>query len=297
MADERFAPCFIPLRGDGTQHFAVWHEPAGDTRPLRLVVHIPPFAEELNKSRRMSAAQARMLASDGAAVLRFDLLGCGDSDGEFGDADWAAWAADVIAACQWACLRWAERWPAHPPGARWLWAHRAGALLLEPVLQALDASWDLLLWQPALQGKAVLQQFLRLEAAAALIAGTGKPAQRSARDRLRSGEKVCIAGYELAPGLASGVESARLALPPGNRRIEWLECSPRESDGPAPAVAAVLQALSAGGHAVRLHSVRGPQFWQTTEIEDAPELLVRTIEVMRDVPLLASRDSVAVEQR
>ncbi len=272
MADA-FEPLYFTPEEGGPRRFAVWHWPAAGRVPSRLVVHVPPFAEEMNKSRRMAAMQARLLAAEGAAVLRFDLLGCGDSEGEFGDASWAAWRNDLVQACRWARSRWASQWPATEPSSTWLWAQRAGALLAGDVLGELGPAWQLLLWQPATQGKQVLQQFLRLEAAAALIAGPTATKQPSSRDRLNAGEAVDIAGYRLNPALASGLDAARLAVPSPARRIEWLECSPVEAAAPSPAVAAAAQALVEAGHRVRLHLVRGPAFWQTTEIEDAPALL------------------------
>lgn len=42
------------------------------------IVYIHPFAEEMNKSRRMAALQARALTLAGFAVLQLDLIGCGD---------------------------------------------------------------------------------------------------------------------------------------------------------------------------------------------------------------------------
>ena len=74
---------FAPLGRDPlSQRLCMWHTPPAGA-PRRLFVHVHGFAEELNKSRRMACLQARALAEGGDAVLRFDLLGCGDSDGEF----------------------------------------------------------------------------------------------------------------------------------------------------------------------------------------------------------------------
>lgn len=61
------------------------------------VLFVPPFAEELNKSRRMVAEAVRAFVEAGWAVLQLDLKGCGDSAGDFGDAAWADWLADVDA--------------------------------------------------------------------------------------------------------------------------------------------------------------------------------------------------------
>ena len=66
--------------GRAGQRFCVFHPAQGV--PRGAVVHVPALFEEMNKSRRMVALQARTLAAAGFAVLRIDLHGCGDSSGE-----------------------------------------------------------------------------------------------------------------------------------------------------------------------------------------------------------------------
>ena len=79
---------FLP--SDNGQRFCLYHPPQGSP-PQGRVLYLHPFAEELNSTRRVVAQQARALAKAGYGVLQIDLLGCGDSSGEFADATWAAW--------------------------------------------------------------------------------------------------------------------------------------------------------------------------------------------------------------
>src|SRR5215472_18869506 len=85
--------------------FALYHEADRSPRPLGGVVFVPPFAEEMNLSRRMVALQARMLAAAGVSVLLVDLYGTGDSAGDFSEARWALWVEDVLAAADWLEIR------------------------------------------------------------------------------------------------------------------------------------------------------------------------------------------------
>jgi pimeloyl-ACP methyl ester carboxylesterase len=140
------------------ERFCLYHAPAGVCRGALVYVH--PFAEEMNKSRRMAALQARALAAAGFGVLQIDLHGCGDSDGDFGDARWEQWHADLATASSWLHARLGQ-----PVG---LWGLRLGALL------ALDHArrhtvHQLVLWQPVLQGAAFLTQFLRLLVASGML--------------------------------------------------------------------------------------------------------------------------------
>src|SRR5882672_8203208 len=95
---------FQPATAGTGQRLYVYHspEPARPTHsPRGAVLYVHPFAEEMNKSRRMAALQSRALSAAGFAVLQLDLFGCGDSSGEFGDATWDDWVADIVEAAGW----------------------------------------------------------------------------------------------------------------------------------------------------------------------------------------------------
>ncbi|MBG6080398.1 hydrolase 2, exosortase A system-associated [Rubrivivax gelatinosus] len=271
-----FEPRFLRVEaGPLGRRFALHHRPAGPVRGL--VVHVHAFAEEMNKSRRMVAMQARALASAGCAVLQLDLLGCGDSDGDFGDAAWARWVEDVQAAARWL----QDQHPTSGALPLWLWGMRAGSLLAAEAAAALAAAGQpchLLLWQPTPQGRLLLQQFLRLKAASELLAGQARAAMEQLRTELAAGQRIEIAGYELSPELCAGMERATLPPPPGPAgRLVWLETSPVETPTLAPAGAATMASWRQAGWTVDAAAVRGPAFWQTTEIEDAPALIEATL--------------------
>lgn len=244
-----------------------------------LVVYVHPFAEEMNKSRRMAALQARALAQSGYAVLQIDLLGCGDSSGEFADAAWSDWVDDVQLACRWL----AER---HPGLPLWLWGLRAGCLVAAQAAAQLPMPCAFLFWAPTPSGKTVLQQFLRLKSAAALLDGGAKGITEGLRRDLAAGQTVEIAGYGLSAALAQGLESATLAPPPPagpaapRPRLLWLDLSTQEAAATSPVAQKTLAQWEAAGYAVRAEVVQGPQFWQTTEIEDAPALLAATLSTL-----------------
>lgn len=259
------------------RRFAVLHRPAAAV-PAGLVVYVHPFAEEMNKSRRMAALQARALAGAGFAVLQPDLLGCGDSDGEFSDATWQDWTADVVAAAEW--LRRRCNGAGLP---LWLWGLRAGALLASDAVAQIEGVSGLLLWQPASKGGAVLQQFLRLKTAAGMLSGSkdgGSDALR--RQLLDGGDAVDVAGYRLSPALARGLDAAKLPQhgPGAGIAVEWLEVSAADHPTPSPVASMTAVRWLAAGCSFKLHSVKGPQFWQTVETETAPALLAATSDAL-----------------
>ncbi len=276
-------PLFLRVDADALgQRFALHHSPQHG--PLRgLVVHVHPFAEEMNKSRRMAALQSRALAAEGFAVLQIDLLGCGDSAGSFGDATWAQWVADVVHACRWLQQRHRAGGVGAPGLPLWLWGHRAGALLAVQAVDQLAMACNLLLWQPATSGKTVLQQFLRLKVAGELLGGQTKAVMQEMRNALAAGRAVEVAGYTLHPALTQDLEQATLqapAVPAG--RIEWFEISPQDDAALSPAASAQTERWTRAGWTLRTHLVKGPAFWQTSEIEDAPALLQATMDALAE---------------
>lgn len=257
---------FLPAHSG--QRFALFYPAKGEvTRGLVAYVH--PFAEEMNKSRRMAALQARAMADAGYAVLQLDLLGCGDSAGDFGDATWQAWVDDVVLACRW--LR------SQGDAPLWLWGLRAGCLLAAQASQQIQEICHFLLWAPTPAGKPLLQQFLRLKAAADLASGNAKAVMDGLRTQLAANQPVEIAGYTLAADLAKGLEQATLSPPRSAGRLEWLEVSSSPDAGLSPAAAKPLQTWQAAGFSVRSQVVQGPAFWQTSEIEEAPALLAASL--------------------
>jgi uncharacterized protein len=279
----RFEPQFLTVDPEPLgQRFAIHHPPATDGTH-GLVVYVHPFAEEMNKSRRMAALQSRALAAAGFAVLQIDLLGCGDSAGDFGDATWAHWVQDTLCAVRWLRQRHQGVEGGAPP-ALWLWGLRAGCLVAVDAAGQIAAEGercDFLFWQPASVGKVLLQQFLRLKAASELLGGQARAAMEQLRSEVAAGRSVEIAGYRLDAALCNGLEQATLrppAMQPG--RALWLEVSAVDSPTLAPAGAATLTAWRQAGWTVDTQALRGPAFWQTTEIEDAPALLQATLTAM-----------------
>ncbi len=282
--------------GPRGQRLCVFHAAQGAVTPVGQVLLLPPFGEELNKSRRMLAMGSRALAAAGFEVLLMDLLGCGDSSGDFGDATWDDWNADIRLAIDWLATRSASL-------PLWLWGVRAGALLVPGAREAAKRPVNLLLWQPVTAGKLQLQQFLRLKVAADLVGGQAKGAMQALRTQLDQGQSVEIAGYQLSPALAAGLEQAQLKPPAAAdggesvagvagakdaagdgrsvQRVVWLETSLRDQPALSPAGASGSQAWTAAGCDVHAQAVKGPSFWAATEIEVAPDLITASAQAMR----------------
>jgi len=270
------APEAFFLGAGASRRFAVCWGPAPTKEVQGTLLFVAPFAEEMNKSRRMVALTAAALAERGFLTLRIDLRGCGDSAGLLAQATWNDWIDDLLVAWSWLH----ERAPGAP---RWLWSLRAGALLTSAALPRLDTVAGLLLWQPVLSGKQHLAQFLRLRVAADAFATADASARATTAalmQSLNAGAPVEVAGYRLPPAIALPLAAAELAAPPAVRDVVWLEVDPGTVPAIAPASAARIAQWQAAGQHVRARALGGPPFWTTQEIEDCPTLVGATVEAL-----------------
>lgn len=283
-------PFFLPTQSG--ECFCLHHaaDPAVPARGAFVYVH--PFAEEMNKCRRMAALQARAFARSGIAVLQIDLSGCGDSSGDFGDARWDIWLDDLARAHAWLAAR--------QDAAVGVWGARLGALLALDFAGTTDAALsDVLLWQPVLNGETYLTQFLRMKLASGMIAageGDGAPAMTAPskgnagttaamRTALAGGERIEVGGYLLAPALAAAIDRLRLgALGKPGLPVHWFEVVTDAARGLPPAAANAANALRERGIDLQTHLAVGPSFWASQEIVEAPQLLAATTGYSADVP-------------
>lgn len=244
------------------QRFCLLHEPPPGTRERGRIVFAPPFAEEMNCARRTVACQARALATAGYAVLQIDFFGCGDSSGDFADARWSDWQADLHLACD--TLRTRGDSPL------WLWGLRAGALLAAQVAAERPEQPALLLWQAQDSGEAVLRQMLRLKLASQANAGQSGQG-KALRQQLLGGKSLDIAGYRLSPGLAADLEGAHWPATLAPRRIEYCDFSSSGKEL-SPAAESLCTAWQHAGHRLATHAIASPAFWQTPGLQ-APAAL------------------------
>lgn len=243
-----------------------------DVPRRRPVVVVQPFAEEAAKSRRLLALAGRALAEEGAPVVVPDLTGCGDSEGDFGDASWAVWRADIAAVIDHS----AQRHGAPPV----LLGVRLGALLARAAV-ADGADVDrVLFWQPAPSGETLLTQFLRLRVAGDM-GNDGRETVAELRQRLESREPLEVAGYCLAPDLALPMAESRLEPPPGEGRGAWLAIA-RSGQVPPP-MARQAAAWSEAGWATRITAVTGDAFWSAQELVHVPGLAEATVAALAEL--------------
>lgn len=235
---------------------------------------VQPFAEEMNKSRRMFSLLGEALLDFGVSSLLLDPYGTGDSAGDFEDARWELWRNDLQVGADY-LSRLCE-----PVSA--VVALRAGALLAidwfasESDVGRLPAK--VVFWQPVLRGETWLTQFLRQRSMAAKFAGGDEPV-KDLRACLAAGEPLEVAGYTLSPQWAGALDRQSLTAyrPPAHSQVAVLEVG-RQADSEGPAG----RAVRADWPHLQLDTavVAGEAFWTSLEIAEVPALIQATVALL-----------------
>lgn len=256
------------IAGPSGPLFAVYYA-SREGLPLQdTVLYVPPFAEEMNRSRRMAALQARALASSGIGTLVLDLFGTGDSAGDFRDARLSRWIGDIIAAADWLEARTGK--------APRLWGLRLGALIALAVAARRPEQFKrLLLWQPVINGKVMLTQFLRVRVAASMANGSAGEKVEHLRAQLAAGQSIEVAGYELSAELAQEIDSLRIdeLVFARDARIDWIELAADGFDGLPPGSQRAVEQWRQLGISTSAIVIAGDPFWALQEVTTVPRLL------------------------
>ena len=269
--DYNLSTHYIPCHG--RRLFSVLLETP--TSPVRgSVLFLHSFAEELQKSRRPVAVQARALAANGYNVLLLDLSGCGDSSGVLRDARWEDWKEDVAAAAEF--LRQRSAAPLN------LWGLRFGALLACQLAQDLSNIERLLMWQPVLNGEQFLDQFLRLELAGQALKGEAGFDRAGLWNELRSGNCLEVAGYEISSNLAMDVARVRLGDLSPNCAVNWMDMAVTPAEQPKKASQTVMDRWRERELKVDWECVKAVPFYRNLDVDSCPELTAATLSVFAE---------------
>ena len=235
-----------------------------EAEPTRQFLVLPPFAEEMNKSRHVLAALVRSLGNAGHGVLLPDLYGTGDSEGDFGAASIDVWRADVTMLIE----HLAGRGPIGLIGLR------CGALLAADIASR-HAVDSLTLIHPIADGRQQLNQLLRLRLASGLTTGSDRESAADLRQQLADGQSLEIAGYRLSPRMASGLESLALAKLVFDNlgRIVWIELVTDPERPLMPVSQRIVDQWQLAGLGVDIETVVCDQFWATQEIAQCPAVV------------------------
>jgi len=250
----------------GRRLFALLRTPSVASGECTLVV--PPFAEEMNKSRRLVTDFARRERSKGRGVLCVDLFGTGDSEGEFEAASVEQWIEDLATASAWSA---STGWPVTS-----MLGIRMGALLAAALVRQRDMKLSrAIFWQPVTSGARQIDQFLRVRVMAMRMEQDRSETLAELRARLKAGGTVEVAGYALSGALCEGIDALDLPglLTPPSPPIRWLDIVADTAAPVPPGTQRALDKIRASGCQVEHQQVAGEPFWMATEIVTNPTLV------------------------
>lgn len=219
---------------------------------------------------------ARRLAQNGKPTLLIDLFGTGDSAGDFADAAWPQWSADLLSAAAWLRAQGARR--IHVVAAR------AGALLVESLAREEGVAGSrLILWQPVVRGADFWRQFLRLRVAADALRKPSPGEQLTPQALLARDGHIEIAGYTIGSELASGLSNAELKSSVVSRFSAslWAEVTMMSPPELSMGSQKTLGQWRETGLEPKTVSMNGEAFWSTPEIAYVPNLIEATCEFLQ----------------
>lgn len=264
----------IFMSGDGESARLVavngpWKTLANKPRPV--VVILPPFAEEMNRCRRLLSLTQSALAQLGTCSINMDYFGTGDSAGEFSDARLAHWEGDVRDACALAKAAGAQ--------SITLAGFRFGALLASQVAPSIPDIKDVFAIAPQDSFQRAIRQFIRIAATTQDASATSSPGLRApgSTKRLESGETLEIGGYQLSAALYNDFTSApSTSKTSANMTVLFVGSGTKPHQSPSATERRQLASLSARSNALRYSHVNDAQMWYQG-VPDEPRTLPKAL--------------------
>ena len=180
------------FKADSYNLFGILHRPENKLVE-KAFVFCQPFAEEKLWTQRVYVNFARELVKQGYAVLRFDFMGNGDSEGEFEQSTIRTNVNDINCAIE---LVKSEFDGIQDIGLMGL---RLGASLACQIAEQRNDICRLVLWDPILDGSRYMQELLRSNLTTQLaIYGKVTKNRETLIAEMKEGKTVNFEGYDLS---------------------------------------------------------------------------------------------------
>ena len=248
--------------------------PRDNVSARKAVILVPPFAEELNRSKRMYVLCARQLASAGLDVVCFDYVGTGDSYGDWGSfsiPDWQANLAQVYAYIQNLGISDIS-----------VISLRFGALVVANSIFAGQLQFNkCVFWDPIEDGEGYVRQLIRLKIAAAMTEDAKSLTTKEVLADIDQCGFVEVGGYHVTAELLDAIKRAKLSnlieVVIDSTELHWMILkNASQNSGGATWPMSIAEGLREN---VTMHTVQDTRFWMQQEVTIAPALLQETLEL------------------
>lgn len=264
-------PFYLPIGGQSL--FAFLHMP--DAPTARAFVFCHAMAEEKLWTHRVLANFARQLAAGGAAVLRFDFRGSGDSDGDFSEASVASGLEDLRIAID-------ELKRRTGVATVDLLGLRFGATMAALAAESWDDVGRLVLWAPIVDCGRYMQELLRSNLAVQTAMYREVRHDRAELiEFLKRGETVNVDGYELSLPMYEQVVALKLGEQKRHPGASLIVQVDRQTGRPAPELEHLASTYPRGTFV----QVQEEPFWKEivrSYLQSAPNLFAATSDWLQD---------------
>jgi len=241
------------------------------------IVYCHPFAEEQNMSHAVAAKACRALSSAGYPVLRFDLSGCGDSEGTLDEVEVPSWLEDVRSAVE---VIGRESGVSHVGllGLRM----GAGLAVLHAAHHAPDVPF-LILWEPVLDFTRHIRQFLRRSIVSQIVANaTDKTSVERLERQISELGRVDVIGYPVTRALFESFRAVGTEPMHMNPHCPSLVLSISQMDKLTSRLLAYRDLQRSAGSPVEFDHVQAEPFWDRYWRWECPEAIDRTVQWLKD---------------
>ncbi len=249
--------------------FCIERIPEESLSLTKMLLILPPFGEEMNKSRHMFSLLSEALTGIGVGVALLDFYGSGDSEGSSGDALIALWQEDTLIYLQYL----QETYGCDID----ILAVRTGALVFLGSKELVSTAHEVFFWNPILNGKQFIGQFFRTRLAADMMKKTGaRLTMQDIVDELQSDGVTEVAGYTVSKGLYKELSEMVPDMTGVNgreRNLTWFEINPQPKSSLMPISEKYLGQLAEADWDIRYYLCVGDTFWSTQEISTAPDAI------------------------
>ena len=218
------------------------------------IVYCHPFADEQTLSHRIVVNTARTFAELGIPVLRFDMSGCGDSEGNLEEVLISDWKEDITRAIKILKNKTDVKDYA-------LWGLRLGAgLALLHEERYKEASF-MILWQPVINFSEYIKRFVRRESTLQISENIKTTSAASFNNELEEKGVVDIIGYPISKKLYENfleIDNKPLKL---SQVCNILLCSISLMDRPSFSVKRYYENFKSMGVNVQFSHFKVEPFW------------------------------------
>jgi len=263
--------------GKGRRLLGLLHRPDPLHALKTGIVYCHPFAEEQNMAHSVAVKACRAFSRAGYPVLRFDMSGCGDSEGALDETDVSSWLEDIRSAVE-TLKRESGVQEAGLFGLRL----GAGLALLYAERDGVSVPF-LILWEPVLDFSVHIRQFLRRTIATQIVTSAANGMDVKTLEQQLNGQGVAhVIGYPIAKGLFDSF--CAVSRDPMNHkpRCRSLVLSISQMDKPSAQIVEYRDLHESDRTDVAFDHIRAEPFWDRYWRWECPEAIRRTEQWLLD---------------